>query len=62
MVYRGQIYRKVGEERFWEVMEPHPGPGHKEEWFLETFGGDVVMSIHERDLENRDLWVPVRNT
>ncbi len=62
MVYRGQKYRKVGDARNWKVIEPHPGPGHQDEWFLRTVGGDVDMSVHERDLKNQELWVPVRDT
>ncbi len=62
MVYRGQKYRKVGDVRFWEVIEPHPGPGHQDEWFLRTLDSSVVWSVHELDLENQALWVPVRDT
>ncbi len=62
MVYRGQIYRKVGEVRFWAVIEPHQDLGHEDEWFLGVLGSNVVWPVHERDLENRDLWVPVSNT
>ncbi len=62
MVYRGQIYRKVGDVRFWDEIEPHPGPGHQDEWFLRTLDSSVVWSVHELDLENQDLWVPVRDT
>ncbi len=62
MVYRGQKYREVGDVRFWEVIEPHPGPGHQDEWFLRTSDSSVVWSVHELDLENQALWVPVRDT
>ena len=62
MVYRGQMYRKVGDVRFWEAIEPHPGPGHEGEWFLGTLDSSVVWFVHERDLENQALWVPVRDT
>ena len=55
MVHRGQIYRKVGDIRVWEVIA---GPDHENEWFLRSVDGDVDMSVHERDLKNRDLWVP----
>ncbi len=59
MIYRGQKYRKVGDARIWEVIAR---PDHEDEWFLRTVGGDVDMSVHERDLKNQDLWVPVRDT
>ena len=59
MVHRGQIYRKVGDIRVWEVIA---GPDHENEWFLRSVDGDVDMSVHERGLKNRDLWVPVRDT
>ena len=62
MVYRGQIYQKVGDVRFWEVIEPHPGPGHLDEWFLRTSDSSVVWTVHECDLENQALWDPVRDT
>ncbi len=59
MIYRGQIYRTVGDARIWEVIA---GPDHEDEWFLRTLDSSVVWSVHELDLENQALWVPVRDT
>ena len=62
MVYRGQIYHKAIEDGVWEIIEPHPNHGHEGEWVLGQMGSNIFTRVHERDLENRGLWVPVRDT
>ncbi len=61
MVYRGQKYRKVGEEGVWEVIEPHRALGHEGEWILGKVGSNEAIPVHERDLEYRNLWIPIRD-
>ncbi len=60
MVYLGQKYRKVGEDGVWKVTGPTLS--YEGEWFLGKVGSTEVEPVHERDLENRDLWVPIRDT
>ena len=62
MVYRGQIFRKVTEAGVWEIIEPHQDLGHKNEWLVAKLGSKIFTRVHERDLENSDLWVPVSDT
>ena len=62
MVYRGQIYHKSVEDGVWEIIEPHRDHGHEGEWFLGKLGSKIFTRVHERDLENSDMWVPVSDT
>ncbi len=59
MVYRGQIYRKATEDGVWEIIEPHQDLGHEGWWTLGRLDSKIISRVHERDLENSDLWVPV---
>ncbi len=59
MIYRGQIYRKVGENGVWEVLGPRQDLNHEGEWFLSKLGGGTVETVHERDLESGSSWTPI---
>ncbi len=61
MVYRGQRYRKVGEDGVWEVLGPRKNPDREGEWFLSKVDGGSIEAVHERDLEHRNLWIPIRD-
>ena len=62
MVCRGLIYRKVVEDGVWEIIEPQQDLGHEGEWLMGRSGSKIFTIVRERDLQNSDLWVPVRDT